>query len=210
VNEQELPGEDEPWAIFERSLPGWFRVTLRGGTDAELYVGAVLSEEGAPVISGLALTGSRLGQGDLRELPLGRIQATLKSVPALHEWVALAPRSIDPLRMLQDEADEGSRTELYRSRGPLRRRLTRPGPRSNEDFYTEVVLDRPALARRGQRSVPVTAVDSWKHHRLKQLRGHAGSPFLDLLVRPGESAARPSPRLASPLEKRLPSMIIFC
>jgi len=113
-------------------------------------------------------------------------------------------------QVLQDEADEGPRTELYRSRGPLRRRLTRPGPRSNEDFYTEVVLDRPALARRGQRSVPVTAVDSWKHHRLKQLRGHAGSPFLDLLVRPGESAARPSPRLASPLEKRLPSMIIFC
>ncbi len=42
-------------------------------------------------------------------------------------------------QVLQDEADEGPRTELYRSRGPLRRRLTRPGPRSNEDFYTEVV-----------------------------------------------------------------------
>jgi len=173
VNEQELPGEDEPWAIFERSLPGWFRVTLRGGTDAELYVGAVLSEEGAPVISGLALTGSRLGQGDLRELPLGRIQATLKSVPALHEWVALAPRSIDPLRMLQDEADEGSRTELYRSRGPLRRRLTRPGPRSNEDFYTEVVAayrhyvqhsNKPAVEIAAEAGVPVATARRWINH----------------------------------------------
>ncbi len=36
----------------------------------------------------------------------------------------------------------------------------------------------PALARRGQRSVPVPPTDSWKHNRLKRLRGHAASPFL--------------------------------
>jgi len=42
----------------------------------------------------------------------------------------------------------------------------------------QLELDRPALARRGQRSVPVPATDSWKHNRLKQLRGHAASPFL--------------------------------
>jgi len=50
-------------------------------------------------------------------------------------------------QVLQDEADEGPRTELYRSRGPLRRRLTRPGPRSNEDFRTRA-LPYPPRARR--------------------------------------------------------------
>ncbi len=42
----------------------------------------------------------------------------------------------------------------------------------------QLELGRPALARRGQGSVAVPAVDSWKHNRLKRLRGHAASPFL--------------------------------
>ncbi len=41
-----------------------------------------------------------------------------------------------------------------------------------------------------------------------QKAGGARPPHL--LVRPGDSAARRSPRSASRLEKRLPSMIIFC
>ncbi len=76
-------------------------------------------------------------------------------------------------QVLQDEADEGPRTELYRSRGPLRRRLTRPGPRSNEDFYTEVVAayrhyvqhsNKPAVEIAAEAGVPVATARRWINH----------------------------------------------
>jgi len=76
-------------------------------------------------------------------------------------------------QVLQDEADEGPRTELYRSRGPLRRRLTRPGPRSNEDFYTEVVVayrhyvqhsNKPAVEIAAEAGVPVATTRRWINH----------------------------------------------
>lgn len=165
--------DEEPWAVFELSSPGWFRVTAADDLDGELYIGTALDDNDEPTISGIVLQanpGFEWTTAQMRELPLARIKATLKTTPVLAEWVRTAPRSVDPIRQLQDEADEGPKTELFRSRGAVRPRLTRPGPRHNGEFYAEVAAaykhyvqasNKPAVEIAHEADVPVATARRW-------------------------------------------------
>ncbi len=84
--------------------------------------------------------------------------------------------------------------------------------------------ERLALAARSARAGSPARAAAWRAARARTRAtfiawDQDGNPVYaepsrleteQLLVRPGECAARPSPRPASPQEKRLPLMIIFC
>ncbi len=158
----------EPWAIFERSSPGWFRVTVSDDEDAaELFVGGVLGDDGRPVITGLALLGHNLNGNDLRHIPLGRIQAALAS-PRRRDWIAVAPPGLHPLRDLQEVADEGP-DYVYRH-DARRARLTRPDGSNTESFYRLVSeaythyamhSTKPAMEIATEAGVPAATARRW-------------------------------------------------
>jgi hypothetical protein len=166
--------EDEPWAIFERSSPGWFRVTLPGvgaeARDVEVFLGGAIGADGKPLISGLALLGDQISPGDLRRIPLGRLQAAL-SASHRREWLTTTGSQPHPLRELQDVADEGP-DQLFR-RDDLRPRLTRPDGADPPSFYGQVAdayrqyvqhSNKPAVEIAGEAGVPVATARRWINH----------------------------------------------
>ncbi len=179
MNEDVQPSDfDEPWAIFERSSPGWFRVTLTFEDEAEdeadsspeLYVGGVIDPDGRVGISGLALLGHSLSSAHLREIPLRRIEAALNS-PVCRGWVSTASGAPHPLRELQQVADEGP-AQVY-EQTELRPRLTRPDRSDPRAFYRQVAdayrqyvkhSNRPAVEIATEAGVPVATARRWINH----------------------------------------------
>ena len=161
--------DNEPWAIFERSSPGWFRVTLDDG-DVQVFVGGVLGDDGKPVITGLALLGEQLSPGDLRRIPLGRLQAAL-GTPRRREWLTTTEHHPNPLRELQEVADDPP-DQLFR-RNDQRPRLKRPDGTDPSSFYGQVAnayrqyiqhSNRPASAAISTAGVPVSTARRWINH----------------------------------------------
>lgn len=169
------PEQDgEPWAVFERSSPGWFRVTLRsksaGGNDVQFFVGGVIDDDDRPAISGVALLGQGLTSASLRNLPLGRIQAALNE-PRHREWIRSASSVLHPFRELQDVADE-SPHYVFRQDG-RRPPLTRPDGTDPPSFYRQVAQayrhyikhsSRPAVDIATEAGVPVSTARRWINH----------------------------------------------
>lgn len=162
--------DPEPWAIFERSSPGWFRIRIDAGNAAEVYVGAAIGVDGKPVITGVAILGAQLGPSDLRQIPLGRIQAAL-TAPHRLDWIRTASGSPSALRNLQEAA--GWTPEPVSETDRLRPRLTRPDRSDPPAFYGQVALayrdyiahgTRPAIAIADEASVPVATARRWINH----------------------------------------------
>lgn len=169
MNEPEPFGPDpDPWAIIERSMPGWFRVTVTDELDGvELFVRAVIGPGGWPVVTGLALDGPRISARNLREIPLGRIEAALRD-PGLTDWVRKVGPELDPLRRLQDVTDEGPKN-IYRHDNH-RPRLERPDGTDPESFYSQVadayrhyvtVSNKPAVEIAHEAGVPPATARRW-------------------------------------------------
>jgi len=165
--------DNEPWATFERSSPGWFRVTLPGlvaeDRDVEVFLAGAIGDHGKPVITGLALLGEQLSPGDLRRIPLGRLQAALGS-PRRREWLTTTGNP-HPLRELQDVADDGP-DELFR-RNDRRPRLKRPDGTDPSSFYGQVAdayrqyiqhSNKPAVEIATEAGVPVSTARRWINH----------------------------------------------
>src|SRR4051794_3187015 len=99
--------DPEPWAVFQRSLPGWFNVSV--GELDELYVGCVLDHAGRVVITQMFLTSPEgLDSTDLRSIPLSRLEAAINGVERRRQWVEEAAESRPfptPLELLERAAD---------------------------------------------------------------------------------------------------------
>lgn len=157
--------DPEPWVIVERSKPGWFR--LSGGFGEELYVNCALDEVGNVVITRLVVSGPRLTSTDLRRIPVGRIEAFLNAGPR-RDHVLRAPIGLDPLRELEEVADEGPDNVYRHDSG--RTRLRRPRRGESEEFFAHVaeayrhyvqVTKSPALDIAAEANVPVPTARRW-------------------------------------------------
>lgn len=161
--------DPEPWAIFVKSLPGWFLVRVTG-VENEFFIGAVIGDDRKPVITGFALLAEQLLTGDLRQVPLGRIQSALTN-PHLLAHITAAPPAQHPLRQLQEAADQGA-DHVLTPTAP-HQRLTRPDGRDPTAFYGQVasayrhyttVSPRPAVEISVEAGVPVATARRWINH----------------------------------------------
>ena len=153
--------DPEPWAVFERSRPGWWRVTLLEG--AELHVGVSLASDGRPVITGLVVFGRPLTAADLRKIPLRRIEASMGH-PRRRAWIKEGARAASPLTPLRDaNGDPDPEDEVPP-------RLTRPDGKDPDAFYRAVAetyryevtrSHRPAAVIAESVGVPVGTARRW-------------------------------------------------
>ncbi len=169
MNEPEPFGPDpEPWAAIARSVPGWFLFSVaHEDDDIELYVRAVIGPSGWPVITGIALDGPHLSARNLRDIPLARIEAALRT-PRLLDWVKKVGPDGDPLRILQDVTDEGP--ENFYRQASHRARLQRPDGADPTSFYSQVAAayrhyvtfsNKPAVEIANEAGVPPATARRW-------------------------------------------------
>ncbi len=124
---------DEPWAAFERSDPGWWRVV---GDFPDVFVATAI------VGDRLRIIGLLIADSDapfmLREVPVARIEASLATSARAVEWAQRQTHARSPQRLAQrlNVPAEDSYTEYPsgRSGEPLLP-PTRPVP---DAFYASV------------------------------------------------------------------------
>lgn len=164
--------DPEPWAIFERSIPGWFRVS---GAFPTIYVGCDPGIGGRAVITQLVIYDSlhpnparRIDGTALRAIPLARIEASLNDA-GRQAW-ALASAPNEPLMELE-RLTENPVPGAYQPRiGGTRARLTRPSRGDSEEFSRRVAeaylqlgqaSNKPAVEIANEAGVPVTTARRW-------------------------------------------------
>jgi len=178
MNDDDLDQDPEESAlIFERSTPGWWRVS---GDFPQIYVGSRVNDRGRVVITCVLVApkGREVGTADLRRIPLGRV-ATHLNLSRGREWAELAPQEIDVLRQLEDAADEGP--GQFREPSVRRERIRRPPRQDSDAFYREVATayrsyaargNKPAVEIASEAAVPVATARRWIN--LARRRGHLG------------------------------------
>jgi len=191
MNQDEQTGPDpEPWAIFERSKPGWYRVS---GDFPDLFIGCGVDSAGTVSITRLLVFGDRLDSKDLRRIPLRRLEVAMNA-PHRRDWASKAPETLDPVRVLEDGMDQGP--EHYRA-VPPRTRLVRPiKSEMGDQFYAHVaeayrhyvqLNSKPALDIAAEANVPIPTARRWINEARR--RGHLG---------PGERGRATSGQLPQP------------
>lgn len=167
--------DPEPWAIFERSKPGWYRAT---GDFPDLYIGCGIDDHGAVIITRLVVLGqgTTLNSKDLRRIPLRRLEVAVNA-PNRRGWAGSAPQGLDPLRELEEVLDQGP--EHY-AVTPLRTRLARPKKSEiDDDFYRQVAVayrhyvqlsNKPAVEIALEAGVPIPTARRWINSARQ--RGH--------------------------------------
>ncbi len=176
MNDDDLRQDpDESALIFERSTPGWWRVS---GDFPQIYVGSWVNDRDRVAITCVLVApeGRELGTADLRRIPLGRV-VTYVNRPRGREWAEQAPPEIDVLRQLEDAADEGP--GQFREPSVRRKRLRRPPRQGSDAFYGEVAKayrsyaargNKPAVEIASEAAVPVATARRWINEARR--RGH--------------------------------------
>lgn len=124
---------EEPWAAFERSDPGWWRVV---GDFPDAFVATAIVNDRLRIIG--VLVADPAAPFTLREVPVARIEASLATSARAIEWAHQQTHARSPLRLAQrlNVPAENSSTEYPsgRSGKPLLP-PTRPVP---DAFYASV------------------------------------------------------------------------
>ncbi len=129
--------DPEPWAVFERSLPGWWRVT---GDFPTIDVATAIVGGRLRVIGLLAAEPENPAKPfSFRAVPVARIEASLAARVRGVEWAQKqsSPHSPMGLRQQLDRIDPGTpESPSCRSRAAIQP-PSRPVP---SEFYADVAL----------------------------------------------------------------------